>query len=472
MVFSSAVFIFIFLPCVLFGYYLIIPRYRNFFLLLSSLIFYAWGEQKFVFVMIASITINYISGLLIDRAYNSKRGKWSASVLTISLCANLGLLFYYKYFTFAVLNLNNFFHTSFTVKEIVLPIGISFFTFQSMSYVIDLYRRNIPVQKNPISVALYISMFPQLIAGPIVRYADIFLQIEERTIGVEKFTYGVQRFVIGLSKKLLIANVLGDVADKIFATPYTQIDPATAWVGAICYMMQIFFDFSGYSDMAIGLGKMFGFNFKENFNLPYISQSITEFWRRWHISLSTWFKDYLYIPLGGNRTGNVYVNLTIVFAICGLWHGASWTFLCWGLWHGMFLVIEKLFKNWGILVRVPSVVKWVYTMFIVLVGWVLFRSGGISPTCHYLQTMFNMTEYEFIRFSVWYYLDRQILFTLLVAAVVSSKIPALFSTKVCTVAIIQNIAIFAKPACLLSLMLLNIIFIINSTYNPFIYFRF
>jgi len=472
MVFSSAIFIFIFLPCVLFGYYLINPRYRNFFLLLSSLIFYAWGEQKFVFVMIASITINYISGILIDKTHALKYGKWCTFILAMSVCANLGLLFYYKYFTFTVLNLNSFLHTSFTVKEIVLPIGISFFTFQSMSYVIDLYRRNIPVQKNPISVALYISMFPQLIAGPIVRYADVFLQIDRRTIDVETLTYGIQRFIIGLSKKVLIANVLGEVADKIFTTPYTQIDPATAWVGAICYMMQIFFDFSGYSDMAIGLGKMFGFDFKENFNLPYISQSITEFWRRWHISLSQWFKDYLYIPLGGNRTGNVYVNLMIVFILCGLWHGASWTFLCWGLWHGLFLIIEKLFRSWGLIVRVPGVAKWIYTMFIVLVGWVLFRSDGISHTYFYLQTMFNMAEHDFVRFSVWYYLDRQILFTLLVAAIIGSKIPALFIAKANNISFIKNITIYSKPATLLALMILNIVFVINGTYNPFIYFRF
>lgn len=422
--------------------------------------------------MIASFTINYIFGILIDKAYNFKNGKYSIFVLTMSVCTNLGLLFYYKYFTFGVQNLNSFLHTNVAVKEIVLPIGISFFTFQSMSYVIDLYRRNIPVQKNPISLALYISMFPQLIAGPIVRYADVFLQIDERTIDVEKLTYGIQRFIIGLSKKVLIANVLGEVADKIFATPYTQIDPATAWVGAICYMMQIFFDFSGYSDMAIGLGKMFGFDFKENFKLPYISKSITEFWRRWHISLSTWFKDYLYIPLGGNRTGNVYVNLMIVFILCGLWHGASWTFLCWGVWHGMFLIIEKLFKSWGIIVRVPGVVKWMSTMFIVLVGWVLFRSDGISHTCHYLQAMFGMVDHEFIRFSVWYYLDRQILFTLLVAVIISSKLPALCIAKFSEGSLTKNITLFTKPVALLSLMIINIIFVINSTYNPFIYFRF
>jgi alginate O-acetyltransferase complex protein AlgI len=472
MVFSSAVFLFVFLPFVLLGYYLINPRYRNVFLLASNLLFYAWGGPEFVLVMITSIIINYVSGILIDRAHNTMGGKYRAFVLAISICANLGMLFYYKYFTFAVLNLNRFFHTNISVHEIALPIGISFFTFKGMSYIIDLYRRNLPAQKNLISVALYVSLFPELLAGPIDRYAGVNLQIDARKVDVEKFAYGVKRFIIGLSKKVLIANVLGEVVDKIFATPYTQIDTATAWVGAICYMMQIFFDFSGYSDMAIGLGKMFGFDFMENFNLPYISKSIREFWRRWHISLSTWFRDYLYIPLGGNRTGNVYVNLIIVFIATGLWHGADWTFLCWGLWHGMFLLIERIFRSRGVIVKIPGVAKWVYTMSILLIGWVLFRSKGINNAYHYLQTMFNMVDHEFIRFSVWYYLDRQILLTLLFSAIVSSKIPAFFSTNSSKVILIKKIAIYANPVCLLLLMIINIIFVINSTYNPFIYFQF
>ena len=472
MVFSSAVFLFVFLPCVLLGYYLINPRYRNVFLIASNLLFYAWGGPGFVLVMITSIIINYVSGILIDRAHNTMFGKYRAFVLAISICANLGMLFYYKYFVFTVLNLNRFFHANITMHAIALPIGISFFTFKGMSYIIDLYRRNYPAQKNLVSVALYISLFPELLAGPIDRYAGVNLQIDDRKADVEKFAYGVKRFIIGLSKKVLIANVLGEVVDKIFATPYTQIDIATAWVGAICYMMQIFFDFSGYSDMAIGLGKMFGFDFMENFNLPYTSQSITEFWRRWHISLSTWFRDYLYIPLGGNRTGNVYVNLIIVFIATGLWHGADWTFLCWGLWHGMFLLIERIFKSRGVIVEVPGVAKWVYTMSILLIGWVLFRSKGISNAYHYLQTMFNMVDHEFIRFSVWYYLDRQILLTLLFSAIISSKIPALFSTNYSKVILIKNIALYANPAWLLLLMIINIIFVINSTYNPFIYFQF
>lgn len=472
MVFSSVVFLFVFLPFVLLGYYLIHPRFRNVFLLISSLFFYAWGEPKFIFVMIASIFVNYTSGILIEKTYNMLGKKWSSLVLAVGVLANLALFLYYKYFIFVVLNLNSLFHTNIAVHKIALPIGISFFTFQGMSYIIDLYRRNIPVQRNPVSVALYISLFPQLIAGPIVRYADVYLQIDERKIDVEKFAYGIMRFIIGLSKKVLLANVLGEVADKIFATPYTQIDVAIAWTGVICYTMQIFFDFSGYSDMAIGLGKMFGFDFMENFNLPYISKSITEFWRRWHISLSTWFRDYLYIPLGGNRTGNVYAHLIIVFIVTGLWHGAAWNFLCWGLWHGMFLIFERVIKKKNISIQVPCFVKWIYTMLVVIIGWVLFRADGIQNAYYYLQAMFNMVEHEFIRFSVWYYLDRQILFTLLVAVIASSQMPSTIISKSGNVKYLKSILFCIKPTLLLLLMILNIIFVVNSNYNPFIYFRF
>lgn len=473
MLFSSAVFLFVFLPFVLIGYYLLNPFYRNVFLLLVSLFFYSWGEPIFVFVMIASIIINYVSGVLIDwtdRCFSFK--EFRLSVFVICIAANLGILFYYKYFDFAVINLNDFFHLDLNVRNIALPIGISFFTFQGMSYVIDLYRRNIPVQKNPLSLALYISMFPQLIAGPIVRYTDVYLQISNRTADLEKFAYGIQRFVIGLAKKVLIANILGEVADKIFATPYNQIDAATAWIGAICYSMQIFFDFSGYSDMAIGLGKMFGFDFMENFNLPYVSKSITEFWRRWHISLSTWFRDYLYIPLGGNRSGNVYLNLIIVFIATGLWHGAAWTFLCWGLWHGAILIIERLFRNRNIPLIIPSAIRWIYTMFIVQIGWVIFRANDISGAYHYLLAMFNMAEQEFIPFSVWWYLDKQILFTLILAIVASSKLPSFIQGKVAQLDSYKLLSIYVKPICLLFLLVWNIIFIVNGSYNPFIYFRF
>jgi alginate O-acetyltransferase complex protein AlgI len=471
MVFSSTVFLFAFLPCVLFGYYLLKP-YRNLFLLFSSLFFYAWGDPIFCLVLGASITFNYLIGILLDSSYAHRSIKIRAFILAVGVCVNVGLLFYYKYFAFTVLNINSIFNASLPVQNMALPIGISFFTFKAISYNIDLYRKTVSVQKNPVSVALYISIFPELLAGPIDRYANIKSQINERNTDVEKFSCGIKRFIIGLSKKVLIANVVGEVADKIFATPYTQIDPATAWAGALCYMIQIFFDFSGYSDMAIGLGKMFGFDFVENFNLPYTSQSITEFWRRWHISLSTWFRDYLYIPLGGNRTGNVYVNLIMVFLATGLWHGADWTFLCWGIWHGMFLIIERIFKSRSVNVKFPGVVRWIYAMFVVLIGWVLFRSNSIVDFCHYLEAMFNIIDHEFVRFSVWYYLDRQIIFTLFVAAVISSSLPAILAAKCRNLALIKYSFIYVSPASFAFLMIINIIFVINSTYSPFIYFRF
>jgi len=468
MVFSSVVFLFAFLPTVLIGYYLLNPIFRNVFLLCSSLFFYTWGEPKFIFVMIASIAINYIIGMLIDKIYLLMGKKGSVFVLAGGVLLNLALLVYFKYFNFIVLNLNNIFNLNLVVQNIALPIGISFFTFQGMSYIIDLYRREIPVQRNPISVALYISLFPQLIAGPIVRYSDIYLQINERKIDVEKFAQGIKRFIIGLSKKILLANVLGEVADLIFGTPFNQVDSLTAWLGIICYTIQIYFDFSGYSDMAIGLGKMFGFDFMENFNLPYISKSITEFWRRWHISLSTWFRDYLYIPLGGNRSGNVYFNLLLVFVATGLWHGAAWNFLCWGLWHGLFLIIERIVKKKGIRTSAPGLIKWGYTMFVVVIGWVLFRADGIQGAFHYLMSMFNFIERDFIRFSVWYYLDRHVLFTLFVAGVLSSHLPSYIMEKIKN----AKCVMFVQPATLLFLMVLCVVFVVNSSYNPFIYFRF
>ena len=341
-----------------------------------------------------------------------------------------------------------------------------------MSYVIDVYRREIPVQKNPLSLALYVSLFPQLIAGPIVRYIDVYKQIAERSVGLEKFASGVQRFIIGLGKKVLLANILGETADKIFAMQYGEITTATAWLGAICYTMQIYFDFSGYSDMAIGLGRMFGFEFLENFRLPYISTSITEFWRRWHISLSTWFRDYLYIPLGGNRRGNVYLHLLIVFVLTGLWHGAAWNFLFWGLWHGIFLIIERPFRIKKIEINLPTPLKWAYTMLVVILGWVLFRAASLRHAWRYLRTMFGAAEYGFIPFDTIYYLDNRTIAMLLVAAFVSSALPQKIADYFERRAINQNIRLSAQKLSLLVVLFVSIVFVVNSSYNPFIYFRF
>ena len=393
--------------------------------------------------------------------------------LFVSLLLTLSFLFYYKYAVFAVANINRFFGSSLPIPQIVLPIGISFFTFQSMSYVIDVYRREIPAQKNPLKLALYVSLFPQLIAGPIVRYVDVYKQIDARSVNLEKFASGVQRFIVGLGKKVLLANILGETADKIFAMQYGEITAATAWLGAVCYTMQIYFDFSGYSDMAIGLGRMFGFEFLENFRLPYISTSITEFWRRWHISLSTWFRDYVYIPLGGNRRGNVYIHLLIVFVLTGFWHGAAWNFLFWGLWHGFFLILERVVRaKIKMKISVPSPLKWLYAMLVVLLGWVLFRADSLSQAWLYLRTMFGAAEYGFIPFDTIYYLDNRTLAMLIVAAFVSSPLPQKIAARLGRCAKGQAAILVAQKASLLALLFASIVFIANSSYNPFIYFRF
>ncbi len=350
MVFSSITFLFFFLPVFLMGYLGVGKKGRNLFLLLASLFFYLWGEQLFVLVMLASIVMNYFFGLLLDRVgiQGSRAGKF---LLAAALVANLGMLVFFKYANFAVDNLNLLLSwlnmPLMHLHKVHLPIGISFFTFQAMSYLIDLYRQEYKAQKNPLYLGLYISLFPQLIAGPIVRYSDIAEHIKKRTVSLHDFACGAERFVFGLGKKILIANPMGLMADHIFAMQAELLSTGTAWLGITCYTLQIYFDFSGYSDMAIGLGRMFGFHFLENFNYPYISRSIREFWRRWHISLSTWFRDYLYIPLGGNRHGNnrTSLNLLIVFLLCGLWHGASWNFILWGLMYGFFLVAER--GIWG-----------------------------------------------------------------------------------------------------------------------------
>lgn len=342
MVFSSVEFLFVFLPITLAGYYLIRRDLKNVFLLLMSLLFYAIGEPKFVWIMVASIVVNYLSGLLVWKAKSFGNKPLEKFGLLISIIVNLSILFYFKYYDFAVSNINGLFGTNIALKHIALPIGISFFTFQGMSYVLDVYMNKAEVQKNPLNIALYISLFPQLVAGPIVRYSDVNNQIACRKETVEDFAEGVKRFILGFGKKVIISDTLGMVADRVFdSNNYINISVLLAWLGGISYMLQIYYDFSGYSDMAIGLGKMLGFKFNENFNYPYIASSVRDFWRRWHISLSTYFRDYVYIPLGGNRKGNVYVNLSIVFLLTGIWHGASWNFIIWGVWHGIFQLIER-----------------------------------------------------------------------------------------------------------------------------------
>ncbi len=379
MVFSSPIFLFLFLPITLGVYFVLPKRARNIWLLAASLVFYGWGEPKFLAVMLASIVCNFLLALWIARLADRRHARL---VLALAVTVNIGLLVAFKYTDFIVQSLNAGLGAlavpPLTVPAIALPIGISFFTFHALSYVIDVYRGDARALRNPFDMGLYISLFSQLIAGPIIRYHDIAAQLQERSVTRSLFARGVRRFIVGLGKKVLIANTLAVSADLIFTIPGDQLTMGLAWLGVLCYALQIYFDFSGYSDMAIGLGLMFGFRFLENFNYPYISQSLTEFWRRWHISLSNWFRDYLYIPLGGNRVApwRVYLNLVIVFFLCGLWHGASWNFVVWGLFHGTFLVIERM----GLARRMAEwhqPFRHVYAMLVVLVSWVFFRADSL-----------------------------------------------------------------------------------------------
>lgn len=471
MVFSSSIFLFCFLPVLLLVYYLIKESYRNGLLLIASLAFYAWGEPKFVFVIILSILINYGFGLLLHLS-KKKGNRASRFIMLMGVAANCGLLFYFKYFDFFLSSFNSISGFEIPLKNIILPIGISFFTFQGLSYVIDLYLNKVEVQKNLLKFALFKAFFPQLIAGPIVRYVDVHDQIDSRLTTVDDFAYGVRRFIMGLGKKVIIANTLGQVADNIFSLSADQNTSAIAWVGAICYTFQIYFDFSGYSDMAIGLARMFGFKFKENFDFPYVSKSVTEFWRRWHISLSSWFRDYLYIPLGGNRRGNVYFNLLIVFFVTGLWHGAAWNFVIWGLWHGLFLIVERILKNKGFDIRSLKIASWFYTTLIVIIGWVLFRASNLTQAINYLKVMFGFSNSTNAAFSVGYYLSPTVITTLVLAVIASIPISKYFKNTIGDFGEHSIFSMIIQNMYAIIILIISMMFLATSTYNPFIYFRF
>lgn len=472
MVFSSMLFLWVFLPITLILYYISDLKLKNIILLLASMIFYSWGEPKYIILMIISVIINYIVGINIGKSNSTCNAK---SNLIFGIIINIGILGYFKYFNFFVDNINFLFKGNvFLAREIVLPIGISFYTFQIMSYIVDVYRDKTlgkdTSQKNIFSLALYISLFPQLIAGPIVKYHDIENQIKDRSISIIDISYGIKRFIYGLGKKVIIANSMAKIADNIFAIQIDQMGTFVAWSGIICYTLQIYFDFSGYSDMAIGLGRMFGFRFLENFNYPYTSISIQDFWRRWHISLSTWFKEYLYIPLGGSKKTEkrTYINLIIVFFATGIWHGASWNFIVWGLFHGFFIVLERLkLKN---ILKKSKIVSHIYVVIIFMLGWVFFRANNLSYALKYISKMFVFKTGSNI-YNLKMFWDIESLTFGIIGILLSGIVQRLYP-KVTKTVFEEKIVNIFELLLLIIIFTMSILNISSGTYNPFIYFRF
>lgn len=493
MLFSSPIFLFVFLPLFLLVYFLIGRRLRNALLLVASLFFYTWGEGKLVTIMLTSTVIDYVAGLAIERGFRgmfrwrlvravdaSHRRRSQTAFLVLSIVANLALLGFFKYFNFGIDNLNgilSFFGWQTAslqgVWQIVLPLGISFYTFQSMSYTIDVYRGRIRANPNFIDYAAYVTMFPQLVAGPIVRYETVARELVTRLVSRSSFASGIQRFIIGLSKKMLIANQVAVPADAIFALPADALTTPLAWFGVVCYALQIYFDFSGYSDMAIGLGRMLGFTFLENFNYPYIARSIRDFWRRWHISLSTWFRDYLYIPLGGSRNGRyrTYVNLIIVFFITGLWHGASWNFVVWGLYHGFFLLLERL--GFGeLLERLWRPLRHGYVLLVVLISWVFFRADSLGGALSYLRAMFGGVGDGNGLYHLGLYASSVVVLAVTAGVIGSMPIIPWLRDAVGRFRRGKQAWSYAIVVALVMLMIITVMHMANDTYNPFIYFRF
>lgn len=468
MLFSSIVFLFTFLPAVMLLYYLLPVRFRNVILLLASLVFYAWGEPVYLFLMLLSILFNYFSGLDIARNLQDKRA--AKRSLVFNLIINLAVLGFFKYEGFVLDTLNGILPVHISYHALPLPIGISFYTFQILSYIIDVYRGNVKVQTNLPNFALYVTMFPQLIAGPIVQYADVDEQLASREVSRTKFGEGSMYFIRGLAKKVLLANTSGMIFTEVSGLAKGNIAVMTAWLGAFAYMFQIYFDFSGYSDMAIGLGKMFGFEFNMNFNYPYVSKSITEFWRRWHISLSSWFRDYVYIPLGGNRVSKIkhIRNLLIVWFLTGLWHGAAWNFVAWGLYYGVILIIEKYLLS-PVLDRLPDVVRHIYSIVLVVIGWVLFFSSSFGQAADYIRVMFGAGVHGFAdRESMYLLTSNLILWLILIfgsTPLVHFRYEHMLRSKKWNTTIINSV-VYA------TLFIVCIAYLVTETYNPFLYFRF
>ena len=463
MLFTSISFLYYFLPIVLIIYFIAPKKYKNLILFIFSLIFYFYGEPKYIFLMILEILIAYIGAILIDK-YKSKK------ILILTLFIHIILLIIFKYTNFLTTNINNVFNTNFKLLNIALPIGISFYTFQIISYIVDVYKGKVKVQKSFLKLATYVSLFPQLIAGPIVRYEVIENELDNRKHSFEDFSLGVRRFTIGLAKKVLIANMLGELCTKFSLVDERSI--VLYWIFAISYMLQIYFDFSAYSDMAIGLGRMFGFHFLENFDYPYISKSITEFWRRWHISLGSWFRDYVYIPLGGNRVSKIkhLRNILIVWLLTGIWHGASWNFVIWGLMFGIILIIEKLFLN-KYLEKLPNFIRRIYVLFIVMISFIIFNADTISNAISNIIGLFGFNKETFINNYTIYYLKSY--FIILVIAIIAStplikkQLENMKKNK-----FMNKLINILEPIYIVTLLLIVTSYLIDNSYNPFLYFRF
>ena len=465
MLFSSLTFIFIFFPLILIIYFIAKDKYKNYILLIASLIFYSWGEPKYILLMLLSIIVNYYLAILIDRSK-----KHSKKLFIISIIFNIELLFIFKYLDFSLLNINNIFNLNIKTLNLFLPIGISFYTFQILSYVIDVYRKKVKVQKNILNLSMYIAFFPQLIAGPIVRYETIEEELTNRTHSIEKFSEGIEKFIIGFAKKIIIANNVALIADLIYNSEnLSNYGFIILILAALSYTFQIYYDFSGYSDMAIGLGKMFGFTFLENFNYPYIAKNITDFWHRWHISLSSWFKDYVYIPLGGNREGKTkhIRNIIIVWLLTGLWHGDNWNFIIWGIYYCFFLLIEKFYLN-KVLKKLPNIINWLYTFIIVNIGWIIFRLENMKDLTTVLTNLITLKPTNIESFILNNYTLINNIPFIIIAFIFMFPIKNKLDIKY------QNSKIykFIYKIFLLTIFTISILFLINNSYNPFIYFRF
>lgn len=465
MLFTSISFLYYFLPALIIIYFITPKKYKNIILLIASLLFYFYGEPKYVFLMIAEIIIAYIGALLIDKYKNQ-----SKNILITTLFIHVFLLIIFKYTDFIIQTINDISNANIKLLNIALPIGISFYTFQIISYIIDVYNGKVNVQKNIIKLATYVSLFPQLVAGPIVRYQTVEKELDDRVHSFNNFAYGIRRFTIGLAKKVLIANALGELCSKAFLADEKTI--VFFWIFGISYMLQLYFDFSAYSDMAIGLGRIFGFHFPENFNYPYISKSITEFWRRWHISLSTWFKDYVYIPLGGNREGKYKQirNILIVWLLTGIWHGANWTFLIWGLLFGIILIIEKIWLN-KFMEKLPSFIRRIYVLFIVMILFIIFNSDNMSVALTNIKGLFGMNGEAFVNDYTLHYL-KSYLPVLIIALLGSTPFIKILIDKLRKNKYVNNIINILEPILIVVILVVVTSYLIDNSYNPFLYFRF